>query len=169
MKIFHGTRANFTNFSVNYPGTGEGGRIHAIWFTDNFKGAKNHALFHARQPGPGRVYECVLSADALILKAGIPLYEQSAVYKAISAHLPVSISVQKDYDHLFSDYHRLSGKVNHHSDVENLHNNILMSAGIDAIYDYEGCWTDAYLHGCTTVVLSPDKIKILEIHDLSQI
>ncbi|MFG6076881.1 hypothetical protein [Erwinia sp. OPT-41] len=166
MKLFHGTRANFTKFSVDYPGTGEGGRIHAIWFTDNFKGAKNHALLYARQPGPGRVYECELSDDALILKTDIPLYEQIAVYKAISTHLPVSISVQKYYDHLFGDYHRLSGKFNHHSNDEDLHNNILMSAGIDAIHDYEGSWTDPYLHGSTTVVLSLEKIKILEIHEL---
>lgn len=44
-ELFHGTRQKFDNFDTRFKGTGEVGDIAACWFTDNFAGARNHALY----------------------------------------------------------------------------------------------------------------------------
>ncbi|AEF43237.1 hypothetical protein SerAS12_0074 [Serratia sp. AS12] len=163
MKLFHGTKFTFDTFSVDYPGTGEAGNIHAIWFANNFTAARNHA----RQVGNYSqcwVYECELAADAVLMKADISLNQQPAIQKQLTNVLPVCISVQTHYDTLFADYFRFN-KIDpeYHDDHEIT---LLRHAGIDAIYDYERGWQDAHLHGATTVVLTPEKIRILAVHDV---
>lgn len=52
MELFHGSRARFTEFDTSFKGTGEAGTIDAIWFTDNFSGARNHARYKCRNGAP---------------------------------------------------------------------------------------------------------------------
>jgi len=51
MELFHGTRQIFDQFDVAFKGTGESGDIAACWFTDKFKGARNHVLLKNRNSG----------------------------------------------------------------------------------------------------------------------
>lgn len=80
MKLFHGTKATLDTFSIEYPGSGEAGDIRAVWFTDNFTGARNHNR-RTKQQGPKRVYECELKPEAVVLKANIPLSQQPVIQK----------------------------------------------------------------------------------------
>ncbi|HFV8807268.1 TPA: hypothetical protein ACIAD3_001392 [Escherichia coli] len=79
MQLFHGTRQRFDKFDVAYKGTGESGNIAASWFTDNFKGASNHALLKNRNPGLPLVYRCELKAGAIIANHRQPLTEQPEI------------------------------------------------------------------------------------------
>ncbi|ELY1861858.1 hypothetical protein [Serratia marcescens] len=163
MKLFHGTKFTFDTFSVDYPGTGENGKIHAIWFANNFSAARNHA-WRVGNYSQCWVYECELAEDAILMKADIPLSQQPIIQKKLTNVLPVCISVQPYYDKLFSDYFQFN-KIDqgHHEEHEI---NLLRFAGIDAIYDYERGWQDNHLHGVTTVVLAPEKIRILAVHSV---
>lgn len=58
----------------------EVGDIRAVWFTDNFTGARNHNR-RTKQQGPKRVYECELKPEAVVLKANIPLSQQPVIQK----------------------------------------------------------------------------------------
>ncbi|HHR6499800.1 TPA: hypothetical protein ACS8CD_000288 [Providencia alcalifaciens] len=172
MKIYHGTKATFQTFDTNFAGTGEAGDIPAIWFTDNYKGAYNHAL-KTRQDGIPKVFECTLDESTIILNTQIPIVEQPIVYENILKYFPVIISTNinsntKSND-LFSSYFDINNKFGHRyvRDTSTLLNKYLKQANIHAIYDYEQEWTDLYLHGTTTVVFDIQKINIIKIHYIS--
>ncbi|HBR3924051.1 TPA: hypothetical protein L9T71_005242 [Klebsiella pneumoniae] len=75
MQLFHGTRQRFEKFDVSFMGTGEAGEIPACWFTDNFKGARHHALRVNHNPGQALVYQCGLKPGAIIADYSKPLIE----------------------------------------------------------------------------------------------
>ncbi|WP_017891090.1 hypothetical protein [Serratia sp. S4] len=167
MRLFHGTRAAFTAFSIEYPGTGEAGEIRAVWFTEQLSGAQNHSA-RTKQPGHRRVYECELHPETLVLLADTPLTQQPVVMERLRTVLPVSISVHGFYDELFCDYFNYLGVENTVAGdrfKKQRELDLLRSAGIDAIYDYERGGQDNYQHGATTVVLAPEKIRIVTIHE----
>ncbi|STS86266.1 Uncharacterised protein [Klebsiella variicola] len=66
MQLFHGTRQRFEKFDVSFMGTGEAGEIPACWFTDNFKGARHHALRVNRNPGRRLFISVVLNRGRLL-------------------------------------------------------------------------------------------------------
>lgn len=165
MKLFHGTKATFDTFSVEYPGSGEAGTIRAVWFANNFTAARNHA-WRVDGCGPKWVYECELTPDAVLMKANIPLSQQPAIQKRLIKNLPICISVQPHYDFLFSDYFRFNKTITEQHLQDDHEISLLRQAGIDAVYDYERGYQDAYLHGATTVVLTPEKIRILSVHNV---
>lgn len=92
MELFHGTRQRFTQFDATFKGTGESGDIDACWFTDNFNGARSHALYKNRNPGAPLVYRCELTPEALIADHSRPLAEQPAIAERLRQYAPVGIS-----------------------------------------------------------------------------
>ncbi|HAT3626784.1 TPA: hypothetical protein I8553_003955, partial [Morganella morganii] len=110
MKIYHGTKATFNYFDTSFAGTGEAGDIPAIWFTDNYKGAYNHA-FKTRQNGLPKIFECELHDSAIVLNTRLPIIEQPIIYKRILNYFPVIISANIDsktkFHELFDSYHKI--------------------------------------------------------------
>ena len=168
MKLFHGSKTYFSEFSTDYLGTGETGDIHAIWFADNFNAARNHCYkIRSLTHRSVWVYECELLSDTAVLNTNLPFAQQPDIQKKLDDTLPVCISVQSHYDVLFCDYHRYSkGIINGVKITADHKINLLRAAGIDAISDYERGMQDSHLHGDTTVVLTPEKIRILRIHEV---
>ncbi|WP_231624295.1 hypothetical protein [Yersinia similis] len=154
----------FDSFSVDYPGTGEVGDIRAIWFTCSFVAARKHSWF-TKQDGLPRVYECELASETVILRADLPLNQQPGIAKRLITTLPICISVNANahYDSLFCDYNMyLRAQGEDHLSCDAMIT-LFRNAGIDAIYDYERGWQDS--SSSTTVVLSPEKIQIMNIHE----
>lgn len=168
MRLFHGSKTFFSEFSTDYLGTGESGDIHAIWFANNFNAARNHCFrIRSLTHRSVWVYECELLSDSVVLKANLPLVQQPDIQRKLIDFLPVCISVQPHYDVLFRDYHRYSkGIINEVKITADHEISLFRAANIDAISDYEQGWQDSHLHGETTVVLAPEKIRILRIHEV---
>lgn len=171
MQLFHGTRQQFDKFDVAFKGTGEAGDIAACWFTDNFKGASNHALLKNRNPGAPLVYRCKLKEGSIIANHNLSLEEQPDIAARLRVCLPVSISSQlgkgRDW-HVLNEplYTRHKGKMsysgNRHVDSHELIR-LYLSCGIQGVYDWEGIFTDSYLHGTTTVIFDVDTLDIQEV------
>lgn len=169
MELFHGTRKRFKSFDLSFKGTGEAGKIDGFWFTDNFIGARNHALFQNRNHEPALVYRCSLESYAVIADHSKPLAQQPEVAARLYSGLPVSISLKESIDwHCFSEpvYQKRQGKILYVdnrglSDDEQIL--IYKRCGIHGVYDWEGMFTDAYLHGTTTVIFDSSVLQIEEI------
>lgn len=169
-ELFHGTRQRFAKFDTSFKGTGEAGKIDACWFTDNFEGAKNHAILKNRHVTPPLVYRCELSSEVLLADYSIPLSEQPHILKLLNQHLPVSISTSlgrgKDWDlnHPCYQSHRgrtiLTGTRGLDSD-EII--KLFKTCGVHGVHDWEGIFTDAYLKGTTTVIFDVSVLIIKEI------
>ncbi|CAM8681367.1 MULTISPECIES: hypothetical protein [Leclercia] len=176
MQLFHGTRQRFDRFDVSVRGTGEAGSINACWFTDNFKGACNHALLKNRNPGNPLVYRCTLKKGCVIANHRQLLSEQPDIASRLRTGLPVSISSQLGRG---LDWHALNeprytyrkGSLiyegNRHVEPAELIS-LYMSCGIQGVYDWEGIFTDSYLHGTTTVIFDTDVLDIREVIEVLQ-
>lgn len=170
MQLFHGSRQRFDKFDIAFKGTGEAGNIAACWFTDNFKGASNHAILKNRNPGQPLVYRCELKTGTVIANHRQPLGDQPDIAERLKYGLPVSISSQLGDD---KDWHALSepqyrnyrGNMlylgNRHIDSEELIR-LYLSCGIQGVYDWEGMFTDNYLHGTTTVIFDTSAVTIVD-------
>ncbi|CAH3748452.1 hypothetical protein ACNQ05_23915 [Enterobacter cloacae complex sp.6701062] len=158
MQLFHGTRQRFDKFDVAYKGTGESGNIAASWFTDNFKGASNHALLKNRNPGLPLVYRCELKAGAIIANHRQPLTEQPEIVDRFKSGLPVDIEFGNGLNRFVLKkpcYTKYKGKMVYsgHTPVETDELiRLYLTCGIQGVYDWEGEFTDSYLHGTTTVI-----------------
>lgn len=160
MELFHGSRARFTEFNTSFKGTGEAGTIDAIWFTDNFAGARNHARYRCRNEGSPLVYRCKLAERALLAEFGKPLSEQPRVAELLHRHLPVGISTSLSQGREWSalaqpQYQYFKGRILYTGDrgvnseecIE-----LLKSCGLHGVYNWEGVWTDHYLHGPSIII-----------------
>lgn len=174
MQLFHGTRQRFDKFDVAYRGTGEAGSIAACWFTDNFKGASNHALLKNRNHGQPLVYRCALKEGTVIANHRKPLSEQPDIAARLKVGLPVSISSQLSKDmewHALKEPHYTNnrGKLfcqgNRHVDSDEMIR-LYLQCGIQGIYDWEGMYTDSYLHGTTTVIFDTNAVDILDVTEV---
>ncbi|HHX7168995.1 TPA: hypothetical protein ACVG64_002024 [Enterobacter hormaechei] len=170
MQLFHGTRQRFDKFDVAYKGTGESENIAACWFTDNFKGASNHALFKNRNPGLPLVYRCELKAGAIIADHSLPLAAQPDIAARLRDGLPVSISSQlsegRDWHALCEpQYRTYRGRMlyvgNRHIDSDEMIR-LYLDCGVQGVYDWEGMFTDSYLHGTTTVIFDTSAVGIID-------
>ncbi|WP_455865333.1 hypothetical protein [Pantoea agglomerans] len=170
-EIFHGTRQRFDCFDVTFKGTGEAGNIDACWFTDSFIGAKNHALFKNRNPGVPLVYRCELSSKSIILDHREPLIKQPEIFERLKRYLPLGVSTSLDgrlgYESFKEPFYEpYKGKMlcNRHRRFEDDEViQLYKSCGIHGIHDWEGIYTDTYLHGTTTVLFDFTELKMLEI------
>lgn len=171
MQLFHGTRQRFDKFDVSFQGTGEAGDIAACWFTDNMKGASNHAMLKNRNPGPPLVYRCELTDTAIIANHRQSLDEQPEIAARLLKNLPVSISSQlrsgRDWHHLHEPLYTVyKGKVlctgNRYIESDEMIR-LYKQCGIHGVYDWEGMFTDGYLHGTTTVIFDFCSLEIKEI------
>ncbi|MBD8165431.1 hypothetical protein [Erwinia persicina] len=174
LEIFHGTRQRFDRFDVSFKGTGEAGDIDACWFTDNFEGAKNHALLKNRHAGDPLVYRCLLSTKSIIVDHRKPLIEQPEIFKRIDHHLPVMLSTslvgRPNQDGLVEPvYESFRGKILYrgirHLDEKKLIK-LYKSCGIHGVYDWEGIFTDTYLHGTTTIIFDFSELEIVEVIEI---
>ncbi|HCM9673919.1 TPA: hypothetical protein N5O16_004179 [Enterobacter roggenkampii] len=172
IELFHGSRQYFDNFDTAFKGTGEAGTIDACWFTDNFKGAKNHAVLKNRNSSPPLVYRCELTSKALLADHSIPLSEQPHISDLIRSFFPVSISESikpgRDW-HCFSQPHyqiTREGKTVHMGSV-GLDSDEIISlykkCGIHGVYDWEGIFTDGYLQGTTIIMFNFSELRIREV------
>lgn len=171
MELFHGTRQRFAQFDAAFKGTGESGDIDACWFTDNFNGARSHALYKNRNPGAPLVYRCELMPEALIADHSKPLAKQPAIAERLRRYTSVGLSCSLGEG---ADWHALKmpfyqtyqGKIffNGHRGLSS--NEVIalyLSCGIHGVYDWEGAWTDGYLQGTTTVIFDFSVLVIREV------
>ncbi|MFK0372221.1 hypothetical protein ACIQT3_18905 [Enterobacter sichuanensis] len=171
-ELFHGTRQRFDSFDAAFKGTGEAGTIDACWFTDNFKGAKNHAVLKNRNSSQPLVYRCELTENALLADHSIPLSEQPQIDSLIRSSFPVSISesIKAGCDwHCFSRPHYQmdrKGKIVHMGpaglDCDEVIS-LYKQCGIHGVYDWEGMFTDGYLHGTTIIMFDFSELRIREV------
>ncbi|MGJ4270192.1 hypothetical protein ACP716_26500 [Klebsiella pneumoniae] len=174
MQLFHGTRQRFEKFDVSFMGTGEAGEIPACWFTDNFKGARHHALRVNHNPGQALVYQCGLKPGAIIADYSKPLIEQPAVYDRLIAGLPViissNLSTGRDWHLLNSPYYgNHKGRVWYQGirgkgDATII--NLFRKCGIHGVHDWELHTTDAHYQGPTIVIFNTE---VLEIQDIVEV
>ncbi|WP_337049811.1 hypothetical protein [Serratia fonticola] len=173
MELFHGSRARFTEFDTSFKGTGEAGTIDAIWFTNNYAGARNHARYKCRNEGSPLVYRCTLSERALLADFSKPLSEQPRVAELLHRNLPVGISTslslgRKWYGLAQPHYQNFKGKmlytgnrgVNSEESIE-----LFISCGLHGVYDWEGAWTDSYLHGPSIIIFDLSVLDDLTCSD----
>lgn len=176
MELFHGTRARFTQFDTSFKGTGEAGDIDAIWFTDNYAGARNHACYKNRNDGSPLVYRCKLSDSALLADYSKPLSEQPRVAELLLRHLPVGISTslpkgREWYGLTQPHYVKSKGKMLYIgnrglSSEESIE--LYRLCGLHGVYDWEGAWTDSYLKGPSIVIFDVSVLNDLTCCDASR-
>ncbi|TQI77306.1 hypothetical protein FHU10_5294 [Serratia fonticola] len=167
MELFHGSRARFTQFDTSFKGTGEAGSIDAIWFTNNYAGARNHARYKCRNEGTPLVYRCSLSANALLADQSKPLSEQPRVAELLLRHLPVGISSSlshgRDWHGLVQPYYKkMRGKtyyLGNQGVTSEYAIELYRACGLHGVYDWEGAWTDSYLHGPSIIIFD---LSVLE-------
>lgn len=168
MQLFHGSRERFEQFDVAYKGTGESGNIAACWFTDNFKGASNHALLKNRNPGLPLVYRCELKAGAIIASYRQPLAEQPDIVERFTSGLPGNIEFGAGLNRFVlkkPEYTNYKGRMvySRHTPVETDELiRLYLACGIQGVYDWEGEFTDSYLHGTTTVIFDTSAVGIID-------
>lgn len=176
MELFHGSRARFTHFDTSFKGTGEAGSIEAIWFTDNYKGASNHAWYKNRNEGTPLVYRCRLSERALLADYSKPLSEQPRVAELLLRHLPVGISTSlsqgSEWYGLTQPYYEnvKKGKrgffrngnigVSSEEAIE-----LFRACGLHGVYDWERSMTDSYLHGPSIIIFDVSVLEDLTCSD----
>jgi len=171
VELFHGTRQRFAQFDAAFKGTGESGDIDACWFTDNFNGARSHALYKNRNPGAPLVYRCELMPEALIADHSKPLAKQPAIAERLRRYTSVGLSCSlgegADWHALIMPFYQTyQGKIffNGHRGLSS--NEVIalyLSCGIHGVYDWEGAWTDGYLQGTTTVIFDFSVLVIREV------
>lgn len=160
MELFHGSRARFTQFDTSFKGTGEAGKIDAIWFTDNYGGARNHACDRCRGEGTPLVYRCNLSANALLADFSKPLSEQPQVAELLLSNLPVGISSSLTTGrHWWGLKHPVYEKrkggtlyTGEQGVPEEDTVALYKACGLHGVYNWEGAWTDSYLKGPSIVI-----------------
>ncbi len=171
LELFHGTRQRFETFDASFKGTGESGDIDTCWFTDNFNGARSHALYKNRNPGAPLVYRCELLPGALIADHSKPLAAQPAIAERLRRYTPVGLSCSlgdgPDWHALkMPFYQTYQGKIifsGHRGIFGDDIIAIYRSCGIHGVYDWEGAWTDGYLQGTTTVLFDFSVLVIREV------
>ncbi|MFS7253213.1 hypothetical protein AB6869_21845 [Rahnella rivi] len=172
LELFHGTRQRFTQFDTSFKGTAEaGGDIDACWFTDNFEGARNHALLQNRNAGAPLVYRCELTPGALIADHSKPLSKQPAIAERLRQYAPVGISSSLGHGrgwHVLKMpvYQTYQGKTifqKHESFSGNEAIALYRTCGIHGVYDWEGESTDSYLRGTVTVIFDLSVLAIREV------
>ncbi|WP_367144350.1 hypothetical protein [Pantoea stewartii] len=183
MVLFHGTRKRFDNFDVSFKGTGESGTVDACWFTHNFDGAKNHALFKNRNEGKPIVYRCEVTPEALIADPRISLNEQPHIAEKLYRHLPVAFSCELEKGFHWhppagavyrkkKDTNFTKGKT-YLASKDTLEGKMGMggndliclykACGIHGVYYWEGVWTDPFYRGPTTIIFDFACLKITDI------
>lgn len=172
VELFHGSRQRFEQFDTRFKGTGEAGGIDACWFTDNFIGARYHAIYKNRNHGQPLVYRCELSTSALLADHSISLSEQPLIEMLLRDFLPVSISESfpagRDW-HSFSQpcyVKDRKGRIVRMGSVCLECDEIISlykQCGIHGVYDWEGIFTDGYLHGTTTIIFNFSELRIREV------
>lgn len=175
MELFHGSRARFTQFDTSFKGTGESGSIDAIWFTDNYTGARNHACNQNRNEGSPLVYRCRLSERALLVDHSKTLNEQPRVAELLLRHLPVGISTSLSQGREWyglTQPHYLKGKdgiiydgnkgVTSEKAIE-----LYRACGLHGVYDWERPWTDSYLKGPSIIIFDVSVLEDLTCSDAS--
>lgn len=176
MEIFHGTRHRFEQFDLSYIGTGElspKSAINACWFTESFVGAKHHAIYRVRADKQPLVYRCELTSKAVILDSRRPLSEQPELQKLLFKNLPVSLTASLDHNRNWSSIYQPIYKKTDKNETylyspplkipENDAIDMYKSCGIHGVYDWEGQFTEEYMHGLTILMFNFSELKILEV------
>lgn len=170
MLLFHGTRKKFERFDSAFFGTGEAGVGVGFYFTDNLKGAYQHATRYAPRPGEPLVYVCMLREPALILNPRKPIHRHTVEVQKHWELLPVAQYWAKDRKHWFDSLFRTLPIGNPEpapSDSDKLI--FLRDHGFQVVDDFEGDWTDAYVCGPSIVVLDEKILEIIEILPAEQL
>jgi hypothetical protein len=175
LELFHGSRRRFAQFDTSFRGTGEAGDIDACWFTDNFNGARNHALFKNRNSSAPLVYRCELTPGALIADHTKPLAKQPRIAELLRLYAPVGIScslVNGPEWHALKMplYQTYQGKTIFHKH-EGLCSeeaiSLYRSCGIQGVHEWEGPSTDSYLRGTTTVIFDCSVLLIRDVFEIT--
>lgn len=177
MYLFHGTKADFDEFDLTKVRTGENSGAAAdigLYFTDNPVGAYNHS-WRVNNGVEEFVYVCKLASDAVVINRQEAPISQPPNVLQLWESLPVCHSVhiqnQDWFWRLFRDSCAFPDEESFNS-CENLRIKLLQDAGFSAISDFEGVFTDSYLHGQTVLLLDTSKIRIvakLKSADMMQI
>ena len=170
MEIFHGTRQRFDHFDTSFKGTGEAGSVDGCWFTDNFIGARRHALYKNRNVGSPLVYRCELTPQVILADHSKALVDQPVIAALLKKHWPVALtcSLNGTLWHALDVpvYEKFKGKTEYRgcgviSREELL--GLYAACGIHGVYDWESPDTDAYLAGKTTLLFDFTELIIKEV------
>ena len=170
MLLFHGTRKPFERFDRAYYDTGENSVGIGFYFTDNLKGAYNHATAYALKPGTPLVYICKIREEALVLNLQHSIEKQALATQRHWETLPVENYCSKfDIDWFGSLLDGISREPFMERAQEKSKYQFLKERGFQVLYDTEGGNTDPYLHGTTIVVLDESVIDIIEVLPCEQL
>lgn len=170
MLLFHGTRKTFDKFDLAFYGTGEAGVCVGFYFTDNLKGAYQHATRYAPRSGEPLVYVCEVNEPALTLSIWKPISKHNHEVQQHWESLPAAQYWAKESKDWFGDLFRMLPFGNPDPQPsESEKYAFLQKRGFQVMYDTEGAGTDAYLCGTSIVVLDENIIDIVEVLPAEQL
>jgi hypothetical protein len=172
MILFHGCRPDspFTAFDETYVGKGEGAGVGVgFYFVTSLKGAAAHADSYTRGKGEALVYVCQLRESAIVLNRFKAIGEQHARSIEWWNRLPCTISCACDENWFGSLFKHRPRACPVWDDSEAKKCEFLRERGLHAIYDFEGSFTDSYLHGTSVLVLAQEMIEIVEVINVKDI
>lgn len=171
MLLFHGSRSIFSAFDPAFVGTGEGAGVGVgFYFVNSLKGAAAHAERYVKSSGSPLVYVCKLREPYLMLHMNCPITKHSPAVVKHWDSLPIAQFCVRDQCDWFSQLFRGLPFGNPNPEpTEKEKYRFLVEHGFHAIYDSEGKFTDAYLHGTSIVVLDANIIDIVEVLPVEKI
>lgn len=170
MLLFHGTKARFDAFDLNYTQTGEGvnhGTRAGFHFTESLRGACRHAENYLRCiDGLPLVYVCELPESVHLLDRGRAISESGEHVTRKWRSTDIANQIEVDSVPWFVNLQNLLQEVYQAPVDDDAVYRWLGENGFPAICGIEFA-SDPHFEGSVILVIRPDKLSILERYETS--